>query len=660
MDYSPRPRLGVAATAIALAAVLLPGVGVVPAFAEPLPVPALQSADADPWLDGMMAGLLKREGIPGAVVSIVADGRTVSSKGYGVADASLPASGSNLVDPQNTVFRVASVSKVFNATLVMQLVEEGKLDLDVDVQRYLDFELPRRFSQPITLRNLLSHTAGFEEHLQGLTETDPGKRLSVREFLADHPPAQIYAPGTVPAYSNYGNTLAGYIAQRILAQPYEEAFRQRVSDPLGMDATSYQQPLPAELQARAAQGHDAAGAKTDYEYISDVPAGALSTTAADMAKFMNFQLGTPPSPGSPASPVLSPATLATMQQPAIGESILGGLAAGARMALGFAQELRNGLTALSHTGDTAGFHSGLYLVPEKKAGIFIALNGDGKNLDGPHAIRTELWNAFADRYFPGPASAAPGTDPETAKQHAAAMAGKYDLSRTIASSFPAIFSMTGQVGITANPDGTISLEVPGPIGSDEYREISPWLWQAKTSQARLAVRTDAGKVSAISFDAANTLVPISPEKNNAFVLPALQAGTLVFAGAIVFRSFLWFRQRRERQPRARSDRIIGIASTVAAVSGLLAILAWNVFFPIAANFPPITRAVQVLTLFGALGVIPAGWQLVRSWLPAAGQPIPRGPRPGWRIAGHALLLSASLFLAWFGFVFHVFQWDISY
>src|SRR5690606_10125653 len=112
------------------------------------------------------------------------------------------------------LFRVASVSKTFTATAVMQLVEQGELDLDADVSEYLDFELNRGYDDDITLRHLLSHTAGFEERIHGLIAYGD-EPVDLREVLATDPPEQVFRPGTTPSYSNYGNSLAGYIVQRV-------------------------------------------------------------------------------------------------------------------------------------------------------------------------------------------------------------------------------------------------------------------------------------------------------------------------------------------------------------------------------------------------------------------------------------------------------------
>ena len=117
----------------------------------------LATADIESWLDGLLPYALESGNVAGAVVVVVKDGRVLLQKGYGYADVEARAP----VDPQRTLFRVGSVAKLVTDTAIMQLVEQGKLDLDADVNTYLDFEVPAAFDKPVTLRNLMTHTGGF-------------------------------------------------------------------------------------------------------------------------------------------------------------------------------------------------------------------------------------------------------------------------------------------------------------------------------------------------------------------------------------------------------------------------------------------------------------------------------------------------------------------
>ncbi len=139
----------------------------------------LTKADLEPWLDGFLPYALQRSDVAGAVVVVVKDGAILLEKGYGYADVAER----KPVDPERTLFRAGSVSKLFTWTAVMQLVEQGKLALDTDINTYLDFKIPPREGKPITLRNLMTHTPGFDEIQRALFVTDPEDMPSLEQAL---------------------------------------------------------------------------------------------------------------------------------------------------------------------------------------------------------------------------------------------------------------------------------------------------------------------------------------------------------------------------------------------------------------------------------------------------------------------------------------------
>ena len=159
----------------------------------------------------MLPVALEQGDVAGAVVSVVKDGQILFAKGYGYADVARKVP----MDARRTLVRPGSVSKLVTWTAVMQLVEQGKLDLNADVNRYLDFRIPEPFGKPITLNQLMTHRAGFEEGLKDAIITDPKSLQSLEVFLKRHVRPVLFAPGETPAYSNYGTALAGYIVQRV-------------------------------------------------------------------------------------------------------------------------------------------------------------------------------------------------------------------------------------------------------------------------------------------------------------------------------------------------------------------------------------------------------------------------------------------------------------
>ena len=187
---------------------------------------------------------------------------------------------------QKTLFRPGSVSKLFVWTAVMQLAEQGKLDLDRDINEYLDFKIPEAFGQPITLKNIMTHTAGFEEQVKDLFALGkPSPNLG--EYVKTHVPQRIFAPGTTPAYSNYATTLAGYIVERMSGQSFDDYVEQNIFKPLGMIRSTFRQPLPPELAPLMSNGYLLASDEAKpFESIGPFPAGSMSSSAVDMSKFM--------------------------------------------------------------------------------------------------------------------------------------------------------------------------------------------------------------------------------------------------------------------------------------------------------------------------------------------------------------------------------------
>ena len=351
----------------------------------PSGVHELTAVDVEAFLDGIVPLQLEQQDVAGATIAIVKDGKLFFSKGYGYADVKEK----KPVVAEETLFRPGSVSKLFTWTAVMQLHEQGKLDLDRDVNEYLDFKIPEAFGQPVTMKNILTHTAGFEEQLKDFFAADK-TNPNLGEYVKTHIPKRIFPPGTTPAYSNYATTLAGYIVERVSGQPFTEYVEQHIFKPLGMTRSTFVQPLPPELAPLMSKGYLLASDEAqEFESISLFPAGSMSSPATDIAKFMlahlqEGRLG--------EAQILKPETVRLMH------SRLFALEPAANaMAYGFYEESRNGRRIIGHAGDTTQFHSDLHLIPDAGLGFFISYNSTGRGQISP---RTILWEAFLDRYFP--------------------------------------------------------------------------------------------------------------------------------------------------------------------------------------------------------------------------------------------------------------------
>jgi CubicO group peptidase (beta-lactamase class C family) len=212
---------------------------------------ALEASDLESFFDGIVPLQLERSDIAGASVMVIQNGQVLLRKGYGYADLK----NKKPVDPATSIFRLASISKLFTWVSVMQLVEQGKLDLDTDVNRYLDFQIRPAFFKPVTLRNLMTHTGGFEEVIRDIIVTDPKQAVILRDFLIRNQPQRLFAPGTIPAYSNYGVGIAGYIVQRVSGQPFEQYVEQHIFSPLKMENSTFYQPPPTLLRRLPSEGY---------------------------------------------------------------------------------------------------------------------------------------------------------------------------------------------------------------------------------------------------------------------------------------------------------------------------------------------------------------------------------------------------------------------
>lgn len=600
-----------------------------PAAAE-VSVAELSAGDAREWLDTILPAALEREGVVGATVSIVSDGEVIAAEGYGHVDA--VADAAHAVDPESSLFRIGSISKVFTATIVMQLVEQGELELDAPVQDVLDFALPTTFDTPITMRHLLTHTAGFEDELSGLITAPGGETVSLRDAVANDPPAHIFEPGTTPAYSNYSNGLAAYAVERVTGVPFERLVQRRIFDQLGMTASTMEQPLPDDRHEDLSKGYRFEGSEeVPFEVVSPAPAGAISSTALDMGRFMLAQLG------DSETPLMTGETLALMHEPALTSDDVGGLAAGPVMTLGFFERDRNGHRILSHAGDLTAFHAQMEIYPEDAAGIFISLNSSGIHPDSSTVIRDEVTTGFADRYFPDERPARTATN--TAAEHADAIAGTYQLSRRGETTFIRAFFILSGIDIVADSSGTMTVSAIIDRNGQPVRfvETEPWLWSEVDGQRIIAVDQQNGEVVAIGFDPAFTLQPMPGERA---ALPTVAAFSLLIllmhliahpVAALVRR----LRKRRDSHPR--SWRRAGWMTWLASMSLALSVLPWSAVANALLTDGPapdsvVIRSGQALLVVAALGIVPAAWRLAISF---------RAPRHRWIMVAGSIVLTAA-------------------
>ena len=562
----------------------------------------LAAPDVEAWLDGLMPTALKTAQVPGAVVVVVKDGQVLFEKGYGYADEArrLP------VDPRATLFRPGSTSKLFTWTAVMQLVEQGRIDLDADVNTYLDFHIPSRHGRPVTMRELMTHRAGFADTDKGLVAFG-GAEPQLGPMLKRYVPPRIFDPGEGPGYSNYGAALAAYIVERISGQPFDAYIDDHILGPLDMAHSTFRQPLPAELQAGMSKGYQSADAPgAGFEIVGIPPAGALSATGDDMAHFMiaQLQLGR-----YGDRQILAPQTAQRMQT-----TITRAFPDLDGNALGFYEQNINGRRVVGHGGDTYYFHSNLSLFPDDGVGLYIAVNATGKDGLGEFLPQT-VFEAFADRYFPAPPDSA-RVDLATAKAHAAMIAGDYISTRRSDSTFLALANLISPKTVTANPDGTISAAPAGVMA--RFVEARPFLWRQLGGHDRIEAVVRDGRVARWSSDdAAPILVYQRPGGLAGAQGPAIIAAlALIGLTALSWPIIALVRMRYQaRFPywgrRAMAYRLLRLCAVLSLVAvGLWTLAIGEVSAPEGGDIDLLLHLAQ-LTAFAAWagGLVAALWNL---------------------------------------------------
>ncbi len=607
----------------------------------PHAAPAMTPQDLNTFLDGLVPYAIGRADIAGAVVVVVKDGRVLLSKGYGYADVAKQSP----VIPDSTIFRPGSISKLFTWTSVMQLVQAGKINLDTDVNHYIDFTIPPKYGKPITMRDLMTHSGGFEDTGRDLFVNHAKQLYPLDEYLKERLPARIFPPGTTIAYSNYGATLAGYIVQRVSGEPFDQHVARHIFAPLHMDHSSFAQPLPPKLASMMSTGYaQASGKPIPFEYVEAAPAGALSATGTDMARFMLAYLGGGTYDGGT---ILAPRTVRQMftlqLAPAPGMN---------GFDLGFYQENRNGLHIVGHAGDTNAFHSDLHLLLQKHIGIFMSLNSAGRK-GAAEDVRVRIFRAILNRYFPYvPPQEHTVADPA---RDAARVAGWYLTSRREESALSFLYAL-GQVQVTNNGDGTIEVSMLKGLGPNplRWREVGPLYYRQIGGQAHLKFTADAsGRIVSWTTDA---FIPvfIFQRVNGLTALgtlkPMLTAFICILAISLLIRLGGWIARRRLglRLELSKNERRLHLAARIGAVTFLVILAGWVVTFSLqdAMSSGAVVNIMLLLYTIGVIGILGGIAMIGETVLRVA-----HGPG-GWLVrSGEIVVGVAALYGIWFIFAF---------
>ncbi len=569
--------------AVLLTLVLLLGM-VTPAFAHKgegsearsrLPIPSPQPGPTDPvemeaFMDELMKSEMEENHIAGAAVAVVKDGKLFFTKGYGYADLEnkIP------VDPEQTIFRIGSVGKVFTWTAVMQLVEQGKLDLDADVNTYLDFRIPDTYPQPITLKHLMTHTSGIEDRwLESLTP-DASELVPARDWLVANFPGRVRPPGEAAGYSNYNAMLAGYIVARVSGEPYDQYIQNRIFDPLGMTHSTAESQLSENLRPFASRSYTYVdGAFQPFpDYLAQpagLPSGMHQASVTDMARFMIARLeGGFYGDASTGMRILEESTaqkmLTTLYTP---DLRLRGTA------YGLFDFSDNGQWTLGHTGYAPVMLSELLLLPDQHLGVFVAYNSLGARSGRLVDQHLGFQRAFFDHYYPAPATAPLQPQVDFTEQ-AGRFAGLYRDANSHSTTPEKAQYLFGVLEIRDAGDGTLVI----PMGEGlelRFVEVEPLYFRQVNGQFSMFFREDdQGNVIYMFTD----IVPewgfekLDWYETPDFNLILVQVCLLIFLSMLPVAVIRLIRNRRSGDDRKQESRGERAARAIIFGVGLLNLL----------------------------------------------------------------------------------------
>ena len=609
--------------------------------------------DVNAWLDGFIPYAIGRGDIPGAVVVVVKDGQVLTERGYGYADVAKKVT----VDPKTTLFRPGSISKLFTWTALMQQVEQGKVDLNADVNKYIDFKIPPYEGKPVTVLNLMTHTPGFEEQVKDLITLGEKTQVPFDTLLKRWTPKRIYAPGTTPAYSNYGASLAGYIVQRTSGEPFDAYLEHHIFGPLGMQHSTFRQPLPANLKPLMAEGYVSGKDKPyGFEFVNAAPAGALAATGDDMAKFMIAHLNN-------GQGILQPQTAQLMHSRANSP-----FAAGEGMAHGFYETNINGLHVIAHGGDTVAFHSDLHLFLDKNVGIYVSMNSAGKE-GAAQPLRDTLFADFADRYFPE-APDAVKVDPRNAKEDAQKLAGVYSTTRGSRSNFLAIADLIGQAKVSVDKDGNPLIPAAKTLGGQPRKWVhtGPMTWRDADGHDILAANVADGKAVRFSFGELAPIIDFDRTpgyRSSAWILPLMYCSLAI----LLLTALLWptraivRRRYKTALPIAGRELWAYRSTRIASIATLAVLIGWAValqmLFSDLGNEAAFNAILLLLELLSVVVFI--GFFLVALWYAYGVWRRPGGWKATWAAKAWSILLVLAAFMVLYvGLVFKLIGFTTNY
>ena len=547
--------------AVLIGLILIGFLWAVPCFAQELPSSPQGLTDPqelEAFLDDFFAKEMAKEHVPGAAVALVKDGKIFFSKGYGYADLEkkIP------VVPDKTLFRVGSISKLFTTTAVLQLVEQGKLKLDDDVNKYLKrFQVKNTYPKPVTVANLLTHTDGFDSGWGiGAFARRASEMTPLGDFLAKRLPSRILPPGEIFLYSDVGMNLAGYLVEEISGVPFAQYIEQNILQPLDMRRSSFFQPLPPQLASDLAVGYkykNGTYERRPFAFSNTAPGNGMIATVTDIAHFalahlQNGRYGT--------ARILNESTVRDMHRRQFTHhlSMIGS-------GYGFYEDLINNKLVILHNGRQNGYTSKLVLLPDHNLGLIVTCNNN------PTPLNDELINKFLERYYPVKEKPAPPSQVRPSSQELIQkLSGTYRYNRYphhTLEKLAAVFGEAPEIPVIAGKDGTLSIYVP----QNKAVEVEPLFFRTLSSDTSMTFRQDErGRITYMFLgdSAFGALEKLAWYETKDFQVKLVVFCTLVFFCACVVGSMGWL-IRRTRKPLSKTSKMARLAQFLAVLVSAL-------------------------------------------------------------------------------------------
>jgi CubicO group peptidase (beta-lactamase class C family) len=628
--------------ALGLANLLL--VGNISAAAANLDDPAVVEA----FVDGVVKPLMANNNSPAGTVAIVKDGELIFAKGYGFQNKAknIP------VDPARTLFRPGSTSKLFTWVGVMQLVEQGKLDLDADVNTYLkNFKIKDTFETPVTLRDIMTHSAGFEDGALGyLIIEDEDRVIPLAEAMERYQPERVNPPGAQTAYSNYATAIAGLIVANVSGLSFNDYIRQNILEPLGMNHSSFDEPLPAHLINDMAVSYsleNGSYVEKPFEIIANFgPAGSMSAASTDMVRFAQAILNGGELDGQR---ILKESTVDEMLSRNFShdDRLMG-------MALGFYETEHNGIRIVGHGGDTMWFHSDLSIDLQDNVAFFVSFAGSGGS-----AIRSSFVPAFYDQFFPKKEE--PPVPPEDFADRAGKYAGDYSFWRGNFSTIEKAAGVASSVKVAPTEDNTLMVAFAGK--TKQYAEVEKNLFRQMDSNVgmlpglspRLIAfqENDNGEITGFVMDG---LPFMSLRKLSAYETPGFN---MILAGLSLFILLMVllrrFFQRKQINAMPNADKSAIKAGVIAAAANWLALIIGVVVLSMVGeelmnHIPVLLKVWLILPVIAFAAGVYVLYMTTVVWR----QGLLAGP---WARIRYSFVMLAALFMCWFYYFWNILGWQ---